>query len=411
MITILCSGSRGDIQPYIALAVELVQMGRDVRIAAGKSFKDFIERYGIKCYPISVDYKSVDVDPELMKLAQNSDNPLKMLLAFNKMKKYAVLMMEEMFEACKDSELIVYHPGCTIGYFAAEHFKVPSVLASPFPIHKTKEVASVITYGNKIIPKGVGYSLLQGMLWNASKLGITALWKEKFGKLPQGIGAPFERVDEKHPSIISCSDYVFRRPADWNKNVYQYGYWFTNEEENYSPSKELSDFLGEGDAPIYFGFGSVFNPEEKVKFITTITDALAQTKKRGIICGMGQIDNLPQNIFAIDTIPHTWLFPKMAAVCHHGGAGTTAAGFAAGVPSMIMPFSNDQFAWANRASDLGVGSKPLSKKKLNTKTLEDAIHFVSQDDIRANARKLGEDIAKESGAYACARIIANVKGL
>lgn len=410
MITILCSGSRGDIQPYIALAIELKKMGKDVRIAAGKSFKDFVESYGIKCYPFSLDYKSADVDPELLKLAGNSDNLLKMLLAFNKMKKYAVMMVEEMFEACKDSELIVYHPGCTIGYYAAEHFKIPSILASPFPIHKTKEVASVIAYGKKSIPKGISYSLLQGMLWNASKMGITALWKEKFGKLPKNLGVPFERVDEKHPSIISCSNYVFKRPNDWNKNVYQFGYWFTNDVENYSPSKELSEFLNTGEAPIYFGFGSVFNPEEKVKFIATITDALAKTKKRGIICGMGQINNLPKNIFAIDTIPHTWLFQKVAAVCHHGGAGTTAAGFAAGVPSMVMPFSNDQFAWANRAFDLGVGSKPLSKKKLNTKDMVDAINFVSQYEIKANAKRLGENIAKENGAFESAKIIANIKG-
>lgn len=129
MITILCSGSRGDIQPYIALAQQLAALGKSVRIAAGKSFEAFITGYGIGFFPLSADLASVDVDPALLKAAQSSDNPVKMLFTFHKMKKYASFMTEEMYTACEDSGLIVYHPGCTIGYFAAEKLGIPSVLA------------------------------------------------------------------------------------------------------------------------------------------------------------------------------------------------------------------------------------------------------------------------------------------
>ena len=79
---------------------------------------------------------------------------------------------------------------------------------------------------------------------------------------------------------------------------------------------------------------------------------------------MGEIKNLPSSIYATGNIPHAWLFERVSAVCHHGGAGTSAAGFRAGVPSVIIPFSNDQFAWAHRAYDLGVGSYPIPRKKL-----------------------------------------------
>lgn len=410
MITILCSGSRGDIQPYLALAKELKQLGNKVQIAAGKSFQEFIESYDIDFYPLSADYKSVDIDPKLLEAAGNSTSPFKMLLTFNKMKKYARLLVDEMYEACLGSELIIYHPGCTMGYFAAEKMGIPSVLASPFPMLKTKEVSSVIAYGkSKMKPKN-SYLLLQSMLWMASKNGVASYWKEKFGTLPDHFGCPFECVDKRHPSIVSCSNYVFQRPGDWNENVYQYGYWFLGKNDNYVPSKELQNFLEHGDRPIYFGFGSVYNENEKENFIKIVLEALKETGKRGILCGMGNIKDLPQSIIAIDDIPHTWLFPKCAAVCHHGGAGTSATGFAAGVPSIIIPFSNDQFAWAHRSYDIGVGSYPIYKKNLCADKLTEAINFALTKPIKETAKNLGQLISTENGAKDCATVISRLIG-
>lgn len=397
MITILCSGSRGDIQPYIALALELKQLGKNVRIAAGNSFEDFITEYGIECFPLSLDLNSAEVDPKLIEAAQTSDNPLKMLLTFNKMKKYALFMTDEMYSACEGSELIIYHPGCTIGYFAAQIMDIPSVLASPFPMHKTKEFASVIAYGKSKMPINLSYKLLQTMLWTASKTGAKTCLKKKFNKLPIDFGCPYEKLDEQNIAVISCSNFVFKRPKDWNENIHQDGYWFLNEKEDFVPPKELEEFLV-GDKPIYFGFGSVFREEEKEHMVEVIKDALDKTGKRGIICGMGKVYGLPENIVALESIPHSWLFNRVSAVCHHGGAGTTAEGFRAGVPSIIMPFSNDQFAWAHRAYDLGVGSKPLDKKKLTSEMLTKAIEFALSPDVAAKSKELGENISAENGA-------------
>ncbi|MDP3563371.1 MAG: glycosyltransferase, partial [Methanoregula sp.] len=149
MVTILCSGSRGDFQPYIALAQELKKAGVPVRIAAGESFHAFVQQYGVDIYPLTIDYKTVDLDQRFLKQAQSADNPLKMLFAFHKMKDLITDSVDEMYAACAGSDLIVYHPGCAIGYFAAEHMAIPSVLAAPFPMHRTKEVASVIAYGHQ----------------------------------------------------------------------------------------------------------------------------------------------------------------------------------------------------------------------------------------------------------------------
>ena len=408
MITILCSGSRGDIQPYICLAVELQKLGKDVRIAAGNSFASFIKSYGVKHYPLSLDYKTVGLDPKIMESAQNSTNPLKMLLTFNKMKKYARFMVDEMYEACRSSELIVWHPGCTIGYFAALEMGIPSVLAAPFPLHETKEVASVIAYGKTKLPFKTTYKLLQGMLWMASKSGVAAYYREKKGSLPPNFGCPFERVDSRHPAIVSCSNFVFKRPGDWNSNIHQYGFWFIGEETDYTPPAELADFLLNGKKPVYFGFGSVFNENDIDKFLEIIIASLAATGERGIVSGMGIPKNLPENIFAIDDIPHKWLFPRCGAVCHHGGAGTSAAGFASGVPNIIIPFSNDQFAWAHRAYDIGVGAKPIYKKQLSSESLTAAIRFALSDKIKTNAVILGRNMASENGAKNCALVIAEI---
>ncbi len=405
MITILCSGSRGDIQPYIALAIELQRLGKEVRIAAGKSFEGFIKGYGVSVYPISADLNSVEIDPKLLKSAQSSDNPLKMLLTFNKMKRYAVYMTDDMFKACEGSNLIIYHPGCTIGYYAAKLLNIPAVIASPFPLHKTKEFASVIAYGRSKMPTGMSYTLLQSMLWTASKLGVKGCLKQRLGRLPKDFGCPLERVDSTHPAVISCSNYVFNRPQDWDSNIHQYGYWFLAETPDYTPPKELVAFLESGEKPIYFGFGSVFRDDEKARFIKVITKALSLCGRRGIICGMGEINDLPDSIISVLSIPHSWLFNKVLAVCHHGGAGTTAEGFRAGVPSIIIPFSNDQFAWAHRAHHLGVGAPPLNKKTLTADTLSKAIQLALSKEVVDNANQLGRMINKENGAQDCAKII------
>ncbi len=407
MITILCSGSRGDLQPYIALAQELKKIGKEVRIACGKSFEEFIRGYGIGFYELSLDYMSANIDPKLIKDAQSSDSPLKMLLTFNKMKNYVLGLTEEMYRACEGSELIIYHPGVTIGYFAGETLGIPSILASPFPMHKTKEIASVIAYGKTKMPISFSYTLLQGMLWMAGKTGVIAFLKKEVGKLPKGFSSPYEKVDKKHPAIVSCSNFVFPRPKDWNENIHQNGYWFVEESADYTPPKKVLDFLSKGETPVYIGFGSVFNKAHKDETAELIVEAMKICGKRAIISGMGNLDNLPENILAIESIPHSWLFEKVSVVCHHGGAGTTAAGFRAGVPSVIIPFSNDQFAWAHRSFDLGVGANPIYKKNLTATKLADAITFALKKDIIMNSKKLGEKIATENGASDCAKIVVS----
>ena len=409
MITILCSGTRGDVQPYLALAQELQKLGLATRIATNHHFEAFVRGYGLDFYPIAVDFASAGVDPEMVRQAQRADNLLKMMGSFQKMKAYGVHMVEAYHDACLGSDALVYHPGLTIGYFMAQRLGIPSILASPFPLHRTSVRSSVVLYGkspNWGPLNRLTYSALQGMLWMASGASLAPFWKQKYGKLPPGFGQPFEKhTTARTPALASCSEFVFLRPADWHPHVHQAGYWFVEEPGPYQPSPELSAFLAAGEKPVYVGFGSMFDKGDTETVGRTVVEALVLAGKRGVINGMSGL-GLPEGMLAVDGVPHSWLFPRMGAVCHHGGAGTSAAGFRAGVPSVILPFALDQFAWAQRSFELGVGAPPLPVKKLTAAKLAQALELALQPGVIAAAAELGRALATENGAREGARVIA-----
>ena len=210
---------------------------------------------------------------------------------------------------------------------------------------------------------------------------------------------------------ISCSNYVFPRPNDWSEYVYNTGYWFLDEEVDWNPSSDLLDFMQRGTPPIYVGFGSLGESSQAVQTTELVIEALKRSGQRGILAtgwsGMSKVDSIPEEFFILESAPHSWLFPRMAAVVHHGGAGTTAAGLRAGIPSIIIPHSNDQFAWGRRVFELGVGSRPIPRRKLMAEKLAEAIKFVSAKEIKDAAKDLGLKIQSENGAETAAKIIGN----
>jgi sterol 3beta-glucosyltransferase len=209
--------------------------------------------------------------------------------------------------------------------------------------------------------------------------------------------------------VISCSDHVFPKPVDWPAFVSNTGYWFLDEENGWEASSELLDFLRKGPPPVYVGFGSIGDPGLALQTTALVIEALRICGQRGILAtgwhGMSQMDNTPEDISILESAPHSWLFPRMAAVVHHGGAGTTAAGLRAGVPQVIIPSGNDQFAWGRRMFELGVGSEPIPRKKLSAAILSEAIRYVLTTEVVDASSKLGLMIQAENGADAAARII------
>jgi len=416
-ITILTTGSRGDTQPYLALGTELKRSGFHVRIAAFENYKSFVTSHGLEFFPIQGDVSLVSSGISA-KSARKADNPLKVLLSFAKLKQYVFAMQMDFFDACTGSDVIVYHPGAPIGYFIARQMNIPSVLATPFPMTPTTEYPALIFYDSARLGKTFNYitgKILQQIMWFPSSSAIQNFWKGEFGKIPDHFGCPFNRQTTKAlPTIISCSNFVFPRPKDWPENVKNTGYWFLDEESSWKPSKELKAFLKSGKPPVYIGFGSLGDPEQADQTTDLVIHALRLSGQRGVLAtgwsGMSKRENIPKEIFILESAPHSWLFPRMAAVVHHGGAGTTAAGLRAGVPSIIVPFSNDQFAWGRRIFELGVGPKPIPRKVLTAKRLAEAIKSGLSIEITAKSRDLGLKIQNENGSRVAAQIIMDTLG-
>ncbi len=416
-ITILTSGSQGDTQPYIALGLALKKSGHNVRLAAFENYEGFVRRFGLDYFKVRGDVTKV-AGGRSGKNAAKVDNPLKLLLSFNELKDHLFDVQEDFFRACDGADIVVYHPGAAIGYFAAERFNIPSVLAVPFPMASTSEYPSLIFYD---MPRFGGiynrltHKLIEQIFWFASTSPLKAFWKKEFGALPKGFSNPFSKqVTKRNPTIMSCSDFVFHIPKDRLPNVHTTGYWFLDEVGDWSPSKELQDFLESGEKPVYIGFGSMSSFGSAEQTTNLVVEALQRSGQRGVLAsgwnGMSRAVKIPDTVFILDHAPHTWLFPRMAAVVHHGGAGTTAEGLRAGVPSIIIPHANDQFAWGRRVYELGVGPKPIRRKNLTAENLAEAIRLALTDDIKQKASMLGSKLQAEKGADAAAKIILDSAG-
>ncbi len=414
-ITILSIGSRGDVQPYIALGLALKKAGTQVRVATFKNFEAFVTGFGLEFFQVQGDISKI-MTTGVADNARQADNPLKMLLSFNEMKSLTFNLQKDFYAACQGADLVIYHPGPSIGYFIARQMGIPSVLAAPFPMTPTRAFPSLIVYNAPRLGPEINWlshKLFEQIMWVAAREPIQQFWMDTFGRNPEAFGPPFgKQVSPGHPTVVSCSDHVFPRPADWPEHVHNTGFWFLDDEPDWQPSEALHAFLEAGPPPVYVGFGSVADPAESARTTELVIAALRRAGQRGVLAsgwnGMSTREPLPKDIFMLESAPHAWLFPRMAAVVHHGGAGTTAAGFRAGVPAVIIPHGNDQFAWGQRAYELGVAAKPIPRKKLTAGNLAEAIQFVLKSKVCEAANRLGAKIQAENGAEAAAHIILAV---
>jgi sterol 3beta-glucosyltransferase len=178
---------------------------------------------------------------------------------------------------------------------------------------------------------------------------------------------------------------------------------------------ELLDFLGDGPRPVCVGFGSMTGGDA-AQLTDIVVKALQRAGQRGLLLtGWGGMDKqrLPSGFLAIDEAPHDWLFPRVAAVVHHGGCSTTGAALTAGVPSVITPWAGgDQPFWAERVIQLGCGPSAPSKSRLTVESLAKAIaESVDNNQIRENARRMGERLRAEDGAGRAAELINKYIGV
>jgi len=250
-----------------------------------------------------------------------------------------------------------------------------------------------------------GFAMLQ-VIWQWYRPVVND-FRQRFGLSPYTT-ASFYRVLTSTPLLGAYSPTVIPHPPDWPDSVHVTGYFFLDAQADWQPPAELEAFLDSGNPPVYIGFGSMAgrNPEH---FAAIVLEALAKSGQRGVLLtGWGGMHamSVPDNVFVVDSALHSWLFPRMAAVVHHGGAGTTAEGLRAGVPSMIVPFIVDQPFWGKRVKALGVGPEPIPRNKLTADRLAHAIRVaVTYPEMKQRAAALGEAIRAEDGVGNAVNIV------
>ena len=415
-IAITTVGTRGDLQPYIALGLGLKKSGYEVLIVSAKNEETFVRNYGLDFYALDVDIQKIMEGGDVQEMAKGS-NPFKFIVSHLKgsksLKALMVKTQGEIWNACQTADLIIFHPGMPLGLFLAKEKNKKVILATPFPVVATKDYPSILFYA---LPKlGSYYNLLTHFIfdkvfWALAKSPIKEFWNKNVKSKTNFSISPLKQQIKSGQLVLNgYSELLFSHSNEWTNNIHTTGSWIIETEPNFLPPIELNNFINSGEAPIYIGFGSMKDLDSFNKTLSIIIEALGITKQKAVV-GLGWTKNdykekLPDNIFLVDSIPHTWLFPKMKMVIHHGGAGTTVTGLRAGKPTIIIPHNADQPAWGQRVFELGVGSRPIKKSKLTADKLASAIIYSQTPNIIANATMLGQQLQNENGVAKAVQII------
>lgn len=411
-ITIIAPGSRGDVQPYVALGVGLKDAGHTVRILTAQDFHDLVTMYGLEFRDMGGNMQAVA--QEMQSLLEQG-NFLKILASMGKTAEQLVSQVSRSgMTACQDADLIIAGPGgLFVGAALAEKLDIPFIQAFYFPFTPTREFPNALAPLPPLRLPGIinrlSHHLAQQMLWQNYRAADNKARRDILQIPPAPFWGPFAKLrQQKQPVLYGYSPQVLPPPTDWEDFIHVTGYWFLPSPPQWTPPADLVRFLEAGPPPVYVGFGSMVNrdPQETTRLVV---EALARAGQRGVLsAGWGglQREALPETVLMIDAVPFNWLFPQMAAVVHHGGAGTTSIGLWAGVPSIITPFMGDQPFWGRRVYELGVGPQPIPRRRLTTERLTAAIErAISDAAMRERAVRLGERIRTEDGITQAVEII------
>ncbi|CED83178.1 glycosyltransferase family 1 protein [Phaffia rhodozyma] len=429
-ITCLTIGSRGDVQPYIALCKGLKAEGHRVRIASHGEYKDWIEGHGIE-------FGYVGGDPaELMRICvENGMFSVSFIKeGLENFRDWIDDLLQTSWKACQNTDLLIESPSAMGGIHIAEGLGIPYYRAFTMPWTRTRaypHAFAVPDHHRGGSYNFMTYTMFDQVFWRAIS-GQVNRWRKK----TIGISSTtLEKLEpHKAPFLYNFSPTVVPPPLDWYEWIRVTGYWFLDDpedssEKKWSPPDGLLEFIDkaheDGKRVVYIGFGSIVvsDPDAMTK---CVIEAVLDSDVRCIL-SKGWSDRLsakeddtqksekqkekekkekeekakkeaasyPPEIFSLSSVPHDWLFPRIDAACHHGGAGTTGASLRAGIPTIIKPFFGDQYFWADRVEVLGVGS---SVRKLNKEHFTAALKTATQSEKQIEkARELGKEIRAESG--------------
>ncbi|ELP31160.1 glycosyltransferase [Rhodopirellula baltica] len=417
-ILVLTVGTRGDVQPYVALAVGLTKAGHEVQICTCQIFEEFIRSQGIDYAPLNNDIRDF-MESEDGRVAMETTTNLfqAVRVGVRLMPKLTGMMHRQVSEmwAAADAfqpDLILFHKKAIGAEDFAERLGCRCALAFYLPLYVPTGQSPA--FGFPRLPLGRWYNL-------ATYRVIEFITRRSGGRFV-GKWRRSQRMSKKRPpyfrhadgspvaALHAYSPSVIPRPSDWPDHATVTGYWFLDGATEFTPDPRLVDFLQQGPPPLYVGFGSIFGRDPRAT-AERVIEAVRLSGQRAILApGWGGMDlrefNLPETMLSIDAVPHDWLFPQVSAVVHHGGCGTTAAGLRAGRRTIICPFFGDQPFWGRVVHELGVGPKPIPQRRLTPERLAKAISETIDDcEMESRAEQLGKRIRSESGVQNAVRFI------
>jgi sterol 3beta-glucosyltransferase len=378
-------GSRGDIQPYIALALGLQDAGHEVTFATHPCWGELIESYGIPFSPIG---PNIDIGEETAKIRRRSPN---WMLGFMRVMNFAFAMVEQshvdVLELARDTDLMVISH-TSAGSMEAYELKLPnvSVTLQPQGIPANDPKAPTIQRAlMKVIGAGMGLLMTRPFNQMRKRAGLPPMGNT-------GITSPVL-------NLIPLSPNVFPRSPFWEARHVMTGFWRTPSPEKWNPPADLLEFLAAGKPPVVVSLGAMaLSGEDAMEAAHITLAALNATGERAVIQGwdepMTKLE-IPDTVFHAGSLPHEWLLPRASAIVHHGGFGTTASGLGAGIPSFVIPHIIDQFIWGQLVEKLGVGPKPIARNKLTVDNMVNALIQMQDLAMRGKAAVLGEKIRSE----------------
>jgi sterol 3beta-glucosyltransferase len=409
-ISIVTIGTRGDVQPYVALGQGLQRAGHRVQIVTFTNFAPFVRQHGLSFAALTGDAEAM-----MRQIVHAGGDGLRFgLLTRRYFEPIADQIMEDIWQACQGTDLIIYNIFVAmIAHHIAEGLDVPAIRCFFSPFSCTRAFPSTLV-GWRVRPGGA-YNWLTHILadygLHLGTLSVVNRWRRRHGLRPLAMTDwPYYATlrDRPTPVLYPISEHVLPRPEDWGAHIHTCGYWFLDQSEGWQPSDILRDFLAAGPPPVYIGFGSIVGADFE-RLTRLAVQALRQSGQRGIIQrGWGGLSTFDRSddVLLIDAASHDWLFPQMAAVVHHGGAGTTATGLRAGVPTIVVPFFGDQPFWGERLTSLGVSPGAIPHNRLTSENFAEAISQTLNDpQIRARAARLGAQLRAEDGVGRAVRII------
>jgi UDP:flavonoid glycosyltransferase YjiC (YdhE family) len=419
-IVIITIGSRGDVQPIVALGKGLQDAGHTVTIATHGNFKGFVQEHGLIFGDIGANPKKI-LESQSGQDWLNSSNTIALLSRMRKLvKPFLAEAMSRSLSVCEDADIIISAVmGMFLGPYISRELGKKHVEAYLQPFHPTAAFCSIYFPEMAHIPVMQGlYNKLTSraafyLIWKFFEKSLLDANRQVFGHV--STKKPFYKIFQKDRLVLyGFSPSVIPRPNDWDDSIVVTGYWFLSHSRTWSAEPELLEFLERGDAPVYIGFGSMV--DEKSSIITkAIVNALRVCKKRAVLLSgwggikAGDADVLSEDIYTVQSVPHDWLFPRTSGIIHHGGAGTTASSLRAGVTTCITPFFDDQPFWGRRVSKLQVGPPAVLHKKLTQEKLVSIIQLLTETTkYKKNARIMGEKIRKENGVKKAVNAISRI---